>query len=1397
MELEAGEDIDVIRTDAGEDSEDLERLLNQLKQLSDGSLTLRNRDALKSVANFCGHRESNTAWKLRFRFVTTLPIGQEREDWDFSGSAIRTWECIREGKAVATERVDGIEALKTFLSGCEKPSSFPDDTWAVLTRTLAGESRFTFAEIVDTLEWAAGAGDYRSVKAEVLARLKASFPDEDDAMLAGRFGHLFAFVFERLCEPGIKTLDIGMLEHRLSPDVSSVYLTATLRISGRLEVLEARVARLEERVDEHDEQLRSHNESLAELKQSQAGSLKTFYPTAEFFASEHTGEAIYDLDQLLRGREATRQQLDEFVGNGRARVAVVEGSGGIGKTKVLRDWSMGKSDWTTRWTGPNIGIWHQGTPNEVPLGNVLLIVDDGHRYDDLERLTTLVATWDGPQILKLVIAVRRSDNNHLGQALSRIDENAIIRLPVLGPLSHDEVVALAREVLSKAADQYAERLATVSADSPFITVVGGRLIAQGKITPELLNNDKEFQRRVFESLASQYEGDLPSGRYKKREFMEFIAALQPVKETDDAFIEKAAAFMDVRNSEVRRGFGSLDGNGVLARKRKGSSVIPDLLADYLLGEASVEADGRPTEFADEVFDAFEGSHFGNLLKNLAVLDWRIAHRDESSRLLDKIWSKLTARFKGEDARERLHTLRALEPVAVYLPDRIHSLISKAMDETAANSNFYNLHRITHQQVLEQLPKFFGVTIHHPPTSQDAFNRLWKLAQDDEEAVRNRAQKVLGEAIGYAIGKDLLFNSHVLSMAEAQAQNPEAYTGSFTPLDLLDELMVREIDHTEVIGRSFQNSIHTINYNTVRSLRQRVFRALEACMSSESSKVFIRAARSLGKIISIFIPMRRDRESNEERTWHDEERIEALQIMQRRIEAGGLTLTAIWKLRKILQAAVEEARQSPAIRERAALLERQLPLPEFFWLFHVLCTDEWRYNTQESGFYSVSERRQAELRLAMDQLTSKYPDPEAQVRVVESLVQQAIAAGIDPVCVDSVLSSLCTATPFLTALSEHVLTTPDSRLRQVAGLAIRAWRSRDRARYLHYATEFITVSNQLMVFSVAREICSGPALQNVTTEDIDVLSLLAARTETWIVGTICQALGKLGKPGRFSEQVRGLIRSIDIGRDPVVAEQYCQIIGHGPFSVDAHLMDLDTLRAMMQKLALVYQLERHNFGAFVSSVCGLVPLELVDLLEARLELAKTLIPDDNQPLYKPLPSPDHWSTLSAVRESRHYKVALQRVFDLGIKFPDHSPTLDHFFWRFGTADEVTFSVLDRGLHSDDEDAFRRTMQLLCDAPKDLAFSHASFAAHVLSEAERRSEEWGNTAVDILVRNSISLGGFQVMGPNPPPIGVGVADRARPFLQASTPDTPLHRLYSRLASIQPVPIPDFSAELDLDE
>ena len=59
-------------------------------------------------------------------------------------------------------------------------------------------------------------------------------------------------------------------------------------------------------------------------------------------------------------------------------------------------------------------------------------------------------------------------------------------------------------------------------------------------------------------------------------------------------------------------------------------------------------------------------------------------------------------------------------------------------------------------------------------------------------------------------------------------------------------------------------------------------------------------------------------------------------------------------------------------------------------------------------------------------------------------------------VDSFISRLCGDREFLSAFSEHLLADNNSKLRHVAGLAIRAWRSTDRTEYLRLARAFIGI-----------------------------------------------------------------------------------------------------------------------------------------------------------------------------------------------------------------------------------------------------------------------------------------------------------------------------------------------------
>ena len=162
LELEAGEDIDLVQRGAASSGAEDQRLMEQLKQQPSRSLTLRSPDALEAIANFCEHRRANPQIKLMFRYLTTTARGRER-DWTEALSAIETWEEVRTGQVDANERALSIAAIHKFLLSCSRPSTVSEGIWEPLQAVLSLPRMDEFAEIIASFEWATESGDHEAV----------------------------------------------------------------------------------------------------------------------------------------------------------------------------------------------------------------------------------------------------------------------------------------------------------------------------------------------------------------------------------------------------------------------------------------------------------------------------------------------------------------------------------------------------------------------------------------------------------------------------------------------------------------------------------------------------------------------------------------------------------------------------------------------------------------------------------------------------------------------------------------------------------------------------------------------------------------------------------------------------------------------------------------------------------------------------------------------------------------------------------------------------------------------------------------------------------------------------------------------------------------------------------
>ena len=1373
LDLEAGEDLDLVYREATIDATETGRTVQQVHKRT-RAITLRSRKTVQAIANFCAHRKTNPDVALKFRFLTTAKPGCE-QGWRVPG--IATWEGIRQVQLSPDEEGSAIKRIHLLLKESKKPRGVSAEVWSSFLEVIATSKTDSLKAVIRDFEWAIGTGDSEALEAEASRRLSEILPGRSPAMITRVFTHLFAYIFRLLSRRGKRELTASLLQEQLnSPTVSAEDFALAERLLHRMEVIEERLTTVEEAVHQHITQ----------------ESPKTFLAGNPSAVEQGTG-LLFDYNQVFRGRRLHLDALDGFLGSSEAVIAVLPGRGGIGKTKLVREWAVRQASWNVLSTS-EMRPWHPGAENEIPHGDTLLIVDDAHRYPDLAQVVGLVATWRGLHALKMVIATRPSGRDYVNERLAQsVDETRVCRCPTLKELTLDETIELAEEMLGTGFAHLARPLAQVSQDTPLVTVVGGRLIARGEILPDLLGNHEAFQHAVFDKFASECAGQLPTGGKSKEELLHLLAAVQPVDERTAAFDAAAPAFLGLRSDQIRRNVLALEEIGIVIRSRGAARIVPDVLADYLLERASVGPNHYVTGYADAVFEAFHEGFLSNLLKNLAELDWRITQRDPQTRLLQNIWSRLRETFEGQKAHGRRQMLVEMQKVVAFQPTAVHSLLQLAMDNPADTSYDYGF-EVTDEKVIRIVPELLAVTIYDSESSADAFRRLWFLSKTGPEETKNRARRVLKEAIGYQKYKSLSFNERVLSHVEALAADPRAYGGDFTPLDLLDTLLDREISHTERQGRGFSVSALAVHYGNVSPLRTRVLHTISNCLESSNARIAVEAVESLSHVLSEYHPGLRGEVTDEEQEWQDRERLHALEILATRIERGSLALPVIWRIHKLLFWVIERSQLTDRVKHEADQVRGELETPEDFDVFDSLCADQWEYNTLEDGFYSVSERRNQKEQRAVEILKALGSVSE-QIARIERLSKDALDVGINPKGIDPILTRLCGDRMFLQGLSDYVFANPHSILAQVGGIPVRIWRSIDLTLFSHYGCSLARTGEWRTAVSVAEVVCGGPPLEQPIQEDVEVLAALCERTEPAVLGVVLRGLARLGKTPAFRPAALELVLKIEAADSEYLARSLCELVGPGHLSPAA--LDERTIRGILGKLITLDELPDEALGTFLAYVGGQAPLAVAEFFESRLNHAIAIKADDGFSRYKPLPSASFWSSFEGIQESPQYRVTLEKIFSWARRFPRWIYETLEIFWHFGRPDETSFSVLDDALHSTDADDLLAALNILTKARKDLAFNHVAFAMHVLTLCAAHSKEMEAEAVRILHSNCLSLPGGMGVGGSPIPIWTGVGDRARAILDLCEPNSPAFDFYSALAGVAPSHLPILAPDLEDDE
>ena len=615
--------------------------------------------------------------------------------------------------------------------------------------------------------------------------------------------------------------------------------------------------------------------------------LTPFVAPTEFFRRFLNESALFNHTWQLVGRSDHVRQSHEFIRSQQQNVAILVGRGGIGKSKILH--ALAES-FDTEHEGMSLWFMAEGVPltqdgvDYLPYKPCVVVVDDAHRRGDLPTLLAL--SRQRPHATKLILSCRPQGIGYLKSQLIQggFNVHEMVDLPNVNELSRDEVTELGRQALGAEFEHLAEQLAAATWDCPLVTVVGGQLLAQKAIPPDLLERDEEFRDTVlarFRDVLVGEVGDRIDANLCKS-LLNLISAIQPIRLDNEKALDFEGAFLSIDRPRLLLSLGVLEDVGVLLRRGNTLRIVPDVLADHILHQVSVTPQGQKTGYTDTVFHQFASLCPTEVLRNLSELDWRLRHSDtQASDLLNDVWQSIEQGFQDASNSVRCRILGILEDIAVHQPEKTLELVEYAIRNpttTAEDPEWSKVYQFTHSDVLRELPTLLRRISYTLDFIPRCFSLLWELGRDDARQLNSNpdhATRVLADLASYDIGKPFVVSHLMLDALEKLFEAPRVHEHLHSPLDILDPMLAKTGHSTRSEGHSLSFRPFSLKDADAKSIRQRSLSLVVSCLYANDLRVSLRALQSLESALREPVAVFEMKISDEDREQWRPEQLEIL------------------------------------------------------------------------------------------------------------------------------------------------------------------------------------------------------------------------------------------------------------------------------------------------------------------------------------------------------------------------------------------------------------------------------------------------------------------------------------------------------------------------------------------
>jgi transcriptional regulator with XRE-family HTH domain len=558
--------------------------------------------------------------------------------------------------------------------------------------------------------------------------------------------------------------------------------------------------------------------------------------TKDFLAPFESARGLFNHAWKLVGREQPLAKLKQYLTEKAARIVLLIGAGGSGKSRVLKQaietYEASHKGAIIRFLARTAEITKKSL-EELGEKAVLLVVDDAHDRTDLPLLFQFAATSAN---VRVILALRPYGLDHLKAQASNFSLVDAIREVKLDALTKDEAEHLAAQVLKKESGPLAaaKDIAHLTYDCPLATVVGAQIVAREKKHFDLAKNEQAFRLTLFARFENVIAGEIgqKSDAEQIKKLLRVLALCQPFYLDDKALLALAQKLEGIVPHATNRLLKLLIESGVLFKRGARYRLSPDVLADYIIEAACVGALGNSTGYAEAAFDSADARLLEALLLNLGKLDWRLSNGDAgNSKLLDGVWAKLEPQSEYADPY-----IRSVTAVAFYQPLR-----AIAFGEALIRQGNFT----------DQLSEIFKYAAYNLPHLARACEALWQIGKNDKRELHshpNHPIRILAELCEVQPNKPLSYNQAVVEFGLALAADPQSWSFHYTPMDILSAIFKTEGHTTTSKNYAITFNPFTVSPAAIAELRDSVLDLVIELLGNTNMRVATRAAAAIGEAV---------------------------------------------------------------------------------------------------------------------------------------------------------------------------------------------------------------------------------------------------------------------------------------------------------------------------------------------------------------------------------------------------------------------------------------------------------------------------------------------------------------------------------------------------------------------